>query len=480
VNTLPGSAGKNKLPTSLGLQGAAARLVKRPVAYGQASAWRSDTNYGWIMAFLIGLMIVRMLIPGFFEYKGEDAKVADSGQAYNQIIWWGILAVGSIIIVWRSALSRAMLGLLNPWFFLFFAFALCSALWSIDPGATTRRMIRVVIILVACWALVLVAWHPRRFQDTVRPVVTALLLGSLIFGLLYPDLAITPPTPTDPKPSWHGLAAQKNQLGALASFGAIFWFHGWLLREISGVRAALGCAISLACLFLSRSSTSLMVTVFAFMLLVLLLRSPPNLRRYMPYFITLFLIVILIYAVAILRLIPGLEILLAPLTALTGKSATFSDRSIIWGIVSEQIAVHPVLGSGYGAYWAGPFATSASYVFLGKMNFYPWSSHNGYLDIINDLGIVGLMIFGAFVNSYVRQSIRLLSIDRGQSALYLGLLFQQVLTNLSETHWLTPLNVDFVLMTIVVFAMARSLLDSRFQETYGSPKLAMTSFRRAS
>jgi exopolysaccharide production protein ExoQ len=83
---------------------------------------------------------------------------------------------------------------------------------------------------------------------------------------------------------------------------------------------------------------------------------------------------------------------------------------------------------------------------------------------------VGLLLFGAFVVAYVKQAIRLMAIDRGQSALYLGLLFQQVLTNLSETHWLTPLNVDFVFMTTVVFGMARSFLDSRFHAAYGNPQ----------
>ena len=429
--------------------------------------WQPDNRYGWISAFLMGLMVVRMLIPGFFNYTDTDTA-ADAGELYNQVIWWGILGICALTIVWRSSVARGMLDLINPWFFIYFAFAAASVLWSIDSGATIRRLVRIVIIVVACWSVVLVGWHPRRFQNVIRPVVSALLLGSIIFGVMYPDLAITPPTPTDPLPSWHGLTSQKNQLGGLASFGAIFWFHGWLIREVPTSRAVFWGAIAFACLLLSRSSTSLIVTVFVFMLLLMMLRSPPNLRAYMPYIVAAFLIIILIYALAILRLVPGLEILLKPIEILTGKSATFSDRSIIWEIVGEQIAVHPILGSGYGAYWAGPYPTSVSYVFLGRMNFYPWSSHNGYMDIINDLGFVGIMLFFGFLITYVKQSLRLMVVDRKQASLYIGLLFQQVLGNLSETHWLTPLNVDFIFMTIAVFAIARQLLDVRFQSTYGA------------
>lgn len=449
------------------------RLPSTPLAGSGESAqsstsslWRVDDRYGWIMAFLMGLMVVRMVIPGFFDY--ENGVDAESGQLYNQVIWWGILGAGLATLVWRSAVCRAMVDLINPWFFLFFALAAATVLWSADPGATIRRLIRVVTVVAASWALVVVGWHPQRFQNTLRPVITVLLIGSLIFGVLYPDLAIEPPSRDNPEPSWHGLTAQKNQLGALASFGVILWFHGWLAGQVPIRRALVGGVAAFLCLVLSRSSTALIVTMFVLVLLYLLLRSPPNLRAYMPYFITLFLIIILIYAVAILRLVPGLEVLLTPLTMLTGKSATFSDRSIIWEIVGEQISIHPMLGGGYGAYWVGPYPTSASYVFLARMNFYPWSAHNGYMDVINEVGVIGLLLFLAFLVFYVQQSLRLLKIDRAQAALYLGLLFQQVLTNLSETHWMTPMNVDFIFVTIAVFAMARALLEERFKALYHS------------
>jgi hypothetical protein len=73
----------------------------------------------------------------------------------------------------------------------------------------------------------------------------------------------------------------------------------------------------------------------------------------------------------------------------------------------------------------------------------------------------------AYIIMYARQSLQLLGMDRNQGALYLALLFQQVITNLSETHWFSVLSVDFVIMTLATTALARSLLEHRLRLIFG-------------
>jgi hypothetical protein len=65
--------------------------------------------------------------------------------------------------------------------------------------------------------------------------------------------------------------------------------------------------------------------------------------------------------------------------------------------------------------------------------------------------------------------LELLHQNRNQAALYLALLFQQLLGNLSETHWFTPKNVDFVIMTLATASLARNLLEIRLRHYYGWP-----------
>jgi hypothetical protein len=65
---------------------------------------------------------------------------------------------------------------------------------------------------------------------------------------------------------------------------------------------------------------------------------------------------------------------------------------------------------------------------------------------------------------FVRQSLALMRFDRNQGALFLALFFQQAIVNLSESVWLQINGAFvFVMMTLAVFSMSRSLLDARMQ-----------------
>jgi exopolysaccharide production protein ExoQ len=169
------------------------------------------------------------------------------------------------------------------------------------------------------------------------------------------------------------------------------------------------------------------------------------------------------YALAVLQLVPGLAtVLLGPIMAVTGKDTTFSNRALIWDIVKENALLHPIFGTGFGAYWTGALPSSPSYVFLSRMYFWPSEAHNGYLDVFNDLGIVGLVCLLGFLAVFVRQSLQLFKADRIQGTLYLGIFFQQAMNNLSESHWFSPMSpLPTLIVTLATFSLARGLLDQQ-------------------
>jgi exopolysaccharide production protein ExoQ len=409
------------------------------------------------------LLIARVIIPGSFDYAPDTdiLAVAQRDAVFNKITWLSFLIIPGLLLASRSRLSLRLIRSANPYFLALLAFAALSVVWSVDPGSTTSRITHALTVLLVCLAVTVVGWNPARVQQVTRPILTILLLGSLLFGLFAPELAITPPTPPDTRGYWHGLTTQKNQLGSLASIGAILWFHGWAAREVKWLPALVGGAISLACLLLSRSSTGVMATVLVAVLLLMMLRSlPKSMRRYMPYLVGIFVALTLAYSLAVLKVVPGLDILLKPLTALSGKDSTFTARTQIWEIIRAHIQLSPFIGSGYGGYWGGPTPASPSFIFLHTMYFYPNEAHNGYLDIINDLGYVGLLLLLGYLIAYIRQSVRLLRINYAQAALYLALMFQQLLTNLSESHWLF-IGHDFIVLTLATFGLTRSVLEAR-------------------
>jgi O-antigen ligase len=412
------------------------------------------------------LVIARVIIPGLFDYSPDTdvLKVAARDAVLNKVTWLAFLFIPIALLGARWGLTMRVLKQTNRFFLILLGFATISILWSIDVGASTSRLTHMLTVVLDCLAVAVVGWHATRVQQITRPILTVLLIGCLVFCLGWPDLAITAPIPPDTHYYWHGLTTQKNGLGSLASLGTVFWFHGWASRQVKALPALIFGGMSVALMVMSRSSTAVMATALVAMFLLLMLRSGsvPALRRYIPYMVGAFVCLTLAYSLAVLKVVPGLDILLVPVTMLSGKDSTFTARTQIWELIRAHIQYSPFIGSGYGGYWAGPIPTSPSYIFLNVMYFYPSEAHNGYLDIINDLGYVGLLLLLGYLIGYIRQALRLLRSNYSQCALYLAVIFQQLLTNLSETHWLF-VGHDFIVLTMATFGVARSLIDARQQ-----------------
>jgi exopolysaccharide production protein ExoQ len=415
-----------------------------------------------VATLVVWVMVLLVVIPDGFTYGPATGGMPTEGSAFNRTIWLALLAFGVVVPLSRSALALKLLRQINPFLLVFIALVAASALWSIEPGVTFRRLFRVSITVLDAVAFALLTWRTTRFQSVLRPVLTALLVGSIIFVIAAPELAIEQLDLAAVVGAWHGLATQKNGLGSIAAIGLLLWLHAGLSREKPWWQAALGIGVSAICLVKSRSSSSIVDVVFAGILMLMLLRPPSGLRRYLPYMIVLFVAVLLVYSLAVLNLVPGSGVLLSPITSITGKDLTFSGRTDIWAIMNQHIAMRPLLGSGYGAYWI-QLPGSPSMEMLQRLYFYPTEGHNGYLDIINDLGAVGALCLLGYLIVYLRQAMRLFVTIRPQGALYLCLLFEQLIANLTESRWLNSLTCEFTIMTIATIAMARTLLDQKMQ-----------------
>jgi exopolysaccharide production protein ExoQ len=424
---------------------------------------------GYVTAFLVWVLVIYLVVP--IQYLSGDVNLttdASMGAAnpLARTIKLGLLLLSTGVVLSKSGLALLEMRALNRGFLAFLVLVPLSAAWSIDPGATINRYISILSIVDVCLAFTVMGWGRRRFQDVLRPVVTILLVGSVLWSTVYPQYGVEVGEGTLLN-SWRGLTAQKNQFGMLASIGVVLWLHAWFSKEKRVFVVLPFLLLSFACVLLSRSSTSLMATTLSTFFMALVMVAPPSLRRYMPYIVSVFATVVVVYALAVLNIIPGSHLLLDPIAALSGKDMTFSNRAVIWDIIKEHIAYAPALGSGYGAYWTGPLPSSPSFTFLSRMYFYPSQSHNGYLEIVNDLGFVGLMVLLAYLYYWVSQALKLMKFDRNQGMLFLALFFQQAITNLSESTWLA-INSAFAIAvaTLATFALSRALLEQRLAQHF--------------
>lgn len=406
------------------------------------------------------LLFVIMTVPPGFDYRGYSAST--DGDAFSQTTWLVLLFGSTYLLIRNRRQARELIAVVNRPFRYFVVLASLSILWSIEPTITLKRIIRLYIIILLCMAFVSAGWQTRRFENSLRRVLFLLLAASAIFCYSEPELAIHHlEGHAELMNAWHGITTGKNVLGSLASCAFVLWLHGFLTRETGRVTAVANLTLAGLCLVMCRSSTSLMATIFAAFFVILLVRPPSFIRGRMPYMVGLFATAVLVYALAVLNILPGLSVILTPIAMFSGKDLTFSGRTNIWYVLKLHMREHPLLGSGYEAYWIGPVPSSPSYEMVKWLFFYPTEGHNGYLDVINDLGYVGGICLLAYFIVYLRQGLELMRLEKARGSLYLALIFRAFLADMSESHWFSVTSIDFVIFTLATFSMARELSSRR-------------------
>jgi exopolysaccharide production protein ExoQ len=442
-----------------------AQVARRPTNTVRAASARSRKTGTLLPSILVLLMLIIMTVPPGLDYRLE-VKPAE-GDSFSLTIWMVLLFGSTYLVIknWRQV--RELLAAVNRPFFYFLVLASLSLLWSIEPDITLRRILRLYIIVLVSVAFASAGWQPRRFENSLRWLLFLLLAASAIFCYWNPDLAIHHDEGhAELMDAWHGITTGKNVLGSLASCAFILWLHGLLAGETGRVTAIANLALAGLCLVMCRSSTSIMATAFAAFFVILLLRPPGSMRRLTPYMVGFFASSVLVYALAVLNILPGLSFILTPISMISGKDLTFSGRTNIWYLLKLHIRQHPLLGTGYEAYWIGPVPSSPSYDMINQLFFYPTEGHNGYLDVINDLGYVGFACLLAYFIVYLRQGLNLMRLEKARGALYLALIFRAFLADMSESHWFSVTSIDFVIFTLATFSLARELLFQR----KGSPE----------
>jgi O-antigen ligase len=446
-----------------------AAVSRRPLRASRTigPSTRKATNPGTtIVLSILFWLIYYQSLPGNFGLNAEPGAVLGEmgglGTAnwVDRIIRLGMLGICLGIIGSRWSLARSLLKTINPGLAAFMLVAPLSIAWSVDPSATLFRYMTLATMVLLCFAIALVGWTREPLQQLVIPPIAYVLVVSLVLGSIYPDRVIELGNDISQNHAWHGVTHFKNQFGMFASLGIILSFHHLLAGGRRRFLAIAGIACGSACVMFSRSNTSQLATMICVLFMVLVMRVPVIKQRYTTHVVIGIAATLLLYELVIQDVIPGVRVLLAPITSLTGKDTSFSARTVIWYVIKQHIQAAPLLGTGYGAYWTGEFVTSPSYIFMYLMYFYPSEAHNGYLDVMSDLGLLGLVSVLAFIIWFLRQALQFMRIDRNQAALYLALLYQQMVMNMSESEWFSRSSTSMILI-LATTCLSRALVEHR-------------------
>jgi exopolysaccharide production protein ExoQ len=384
------------------------------------------------------------LIPILVET--EESAIA-SADPFSPILFMGIYAVTGVLIFrhWGNFLWIARKDL---WLWLLIGIAIASISWTIAPDITPRRSF--LLLGTTLFGTYMAVRFSIREQLQLLAWAFALLIGlSFLFAIALPNYGImTFQEGGVHAGAWRGVFSHKNLLGrsmVLSSMVFMFVIAGKSVAPKYRWLPWLGYLLSFALVVLSTSKTAI-VSFFMLTILFSLYKSwRLNYSRLIPFLIAF----ILIFGTTITLIIDNL-----PLIASTvGRDLTLTGRTDIWMAMLDKISERPLFGYGLNGFWRDwdNEATAFMWRILGWECPY---GHNGFMDLLSELGISGL---GSFVISYFITFFRSVSWLRATNTtegiwcvMYLTFL---LIYNISESTLLTNNSIFWILYTSAIFSI---------------------------
>ena len=297
-------------------------------------------------------------------------------------------AIGAAVLVIRRA-ELSLLRLAPTSLLFFLAVATASLVWSIGRGDTLRA----VVALLAYAFLAVTVGHLRDTLQTVRAIGDVLrlllvislgleILSGILLDMPFPFLGIEGRLALGGP--IEGLFGTRNMLGFIAVIALVTFAVEWRTRSIPRGLAIASTVLAAGMAFFASSPVVYVLAAFVAVAagFLALVRATPAHRRARVQWSLGALVIVGVAVAFVLR---------APLIALMGVGTDFARRRELWRITGAFVDVRPLQGWGWFGEWAPeqfPFSTISA-----LMNEQQLSALNAYLDVLLQLGIVGLVAF---------------------------------------------------------------------------------------
>lgn len=399
----------------------------------------SSLEYGFgVIALLIyaGGVIVLVTSGGQQEY--EDIAYDNS---LIRIAYFTIYAVTVLLLAlrWQKTIQTLRQ---DYWIFSLVLVAAISFIWSFEKANTLKDIL--TITGSSLFGLYLASRYTLKQQlELMGWTYGIAIVLSFIFAIAMPKLGIMGAAHQG---KWRGIFSHKNGLGQSMVYSFLaFMFLVYQNKQYKPLMW-IGMSLSIVLLLLSASTSSMF---------------------------NLFILVIVFFVMYIVRLS---YLLMIPIIALiitagqtfylwsidnsgaifnsVGKDATLTGRTDLWQLTTDMIWRQPWIGYGFGGFWQGLNGAESGYI-LRAVTWSPSHPHNGYLQLLLDLGILGFVIFsvGFFVSMV--KALNLIRSTTVAAALWpIVHMAQLLITSTTETQLFASNNVGWILYVAVSFSLS--------------------------
>jgi exopolysaccharide production protein ExoQ len=367
-------------------------------------------------AFILSKALFSFLLPPYMR----EAALLGGDMTVGSPEWRLILTVSYLVIVmvllpWYR---ETIFVLRRNWSLVALVlFALLSSLWAEMPDLVLRKSIG--LFGATLWGIALAVRF--SFQDHLRIlswIFRIIAVLSLACIVLLPSYGISKDG------VWRGIFEYKNALGSMMGLSVLVEWQLPADSRISKIVKSLALLLSAVLLLFSDSITPTVVLIVALPLIEIYKFAALRLR--IPLYA--------IFLATSIAVIAGVTLLVAnsdSVTSALGRSSNLSGRTEIWSLVLSAIAERPIAGYGYSGFWLG--ATPESAVINRVMGGLIMYSHNGYLEILLTLGVIGLLLTLAFLGMGMKRALSFSEQRQSGTELWpLAFLLYFILHNLGE------------------------------------------------
>ena len=404
---------------------------------------------------LLALMLLFGLLTSGFDWQSPRENSASvEGSLAMKLEWGGLFLLAGVLMLRHIKLALRDLSSVNIFLLIMFVWCSLSFFWSPYPDITLKHVSQLYGVLIIA---IVLQWPSNSFELFIKYVLFSLMvLMVLSFITVIVDPAVG--LENDIDNAWRGVMGQKNEAGQIAAFAVLFWQVLACIKQVPRRILFAGLLFSALMLVMSKSSTSVLMGVLSSLVFHLFRKK----YIYSHFWLIRIFLVALIIIVVNLQLfyafnarLPTWDEIASPVTSIFGKGTDLTGRTQIWELVNEEITRHPLAGLGYASFWLGP-GSMADHI-INVLYWIPLQSHNGYLDIVNEQGYIGLiLIFLTFIlHSY--HLFRLAHFDRLQTA-YLSAMFVIVVaSNITESGIFRGVGYQHIFFIISTIATTSAL-----------------------
>lgn len=287
--------------------------------------------------------------------------------------------------------SFSIITIRNPFLLVFLLLILLSAFWSETRDYTLKASFAFLLITIVS-AYIGKRYSFEKLDKILRWNLALNAILSAYYALLVPSVGINAT-----KNSWQGINSHANPFAALMALSSALWLFETLNNP---KRRWLSGGVSLLSLYALQSAESAGAKV-NFLALISLLLVSRFLKRLSFHWAMFMIVLFLVVGISLSLVIT--ENLEAIVVDGLGKDLTLTGRTPLWEyLIVEKITLRPWLGYGFHGFWQ-PWRGSdnpAANALDGKLwmpsgdgYWTPPHAHNGFMEIILELGWVGFFIF---------------------------------------------------------------------------------------